>query len=193
MLFYYSILYRHLLTENTEIEQVLHDMDIGSSLFDKEGAKLVTDIVAKAQANGVNLLLPEDFVVGDKFAADAKVSHAFLKDGIETNWMGLDIGEKSSKRFAKAIGDARTVVWNGPMGVFEFDAFAKGSRAVLDAVVNVTKSKKATTVIGGGDTATCAKKFNAVGKVSHISTGGGASLELLEGKELPGVAALMDI
>ena len=153
----------------------------------------MTDIVAKAQVNGVNLLLPEDFVVGDRFAADAKVSHAFMNDGINSGWMGLDIGEKSSKRFAKAIGDAKTVVWNGPMGVFEFDAFAKGSKAVLDAVVEVTKTKNATTVIGGGDTATCAKKFNAIGKGSHISTGGGASLELLEGKQLPGVAALMDM
>jgi len=173
--------------------KVLHGMNIGSSLFDKEGAKLVTDIVAKAQAKGVKLLLPEDFVLADKFAAHANVLTSNVKDGIETPWMGLDIGAKSSKSFAKAIMDARTVVWNGPMGVFEYDAFSKGSQAVLNAVVEVTKSGKATTVIGGGDTATCAKKYNAVGKVSHISTGGGASLELLEGKVLPGVKALMDI
>jgi len=103
--------------------------------------------------------------------------------------LGLDIGPKSSEIFAEAVKRAKTIVWNGPMGVFEFDNFAQGTIAVMDAMVEVTASG-ATTIIGGGDTATCAAKYNTEDKVSHVSTGGGASLELLEGKELPGVVAL---
>ncbi len=175
--------------------KVLHNMNIGGSLFDEEGAKVVANIVAKAKAKNVALHLPTDFITADAFAADANVGHAKVAvgPGIPDGWMGLDIGPASSVAFAEVVSKARTVVWNGTMGVFEFEAFASGTKAVMDAVVAVTKkkgSKKATTIIGGGDTATCAKKFGTEALVSHVSTGGGASLELLEGKELPGVEAL---
>jgi len=194
--------------------KVMHNMNIGSSLYDEEGAKIVTDIVAKAKAKNVALHLPTDFVTADAFSADATVGYATVSGGagIPGGWMGLDIGPDTSVAFAKAVSNARTIVWNGPMGVFEFDAFANGTKAVMDAVVAVTGKKGAeeekekataaaggggeggeggaTTIIGGGDTATCAKKFGTEALVSHVSTGGGASLELLEGKELPGVEAL---
>ena len=162
----------------------------------------MTDIVAKAKAKNVALHLPTDFVTADSFSADAKVGHATVAGGtgIPAGWMGLDIGPETSVAFAQAVSKARTIVWNGPMGVFEFEAFASGTKAVMDAVVAVTERKEgeaganskigATTIIGGGDTATCAKKFGTEALVSHVSTGGGASLELLEGKELPGVMAL---
>lgn len=176
--------------------KVLHNMNIGSSLFDSEGAKIVTDIVAKAKAKNVALHLPTDFVTADSFSADAATGYAKVggTEGIPDGWMGLDIGPDSAKSFAEAVHKARTIVWNGPMGVFEFDAFANGTKAVMDAVVAVTGAGEgtegATTIIGGGDTATCAKKFGTEAQVSHVSTGGGASLELLEGKNLPGVMAL---
>ena len=166
-------------------------MAIGGSLFDEEGAKLVPGILAKAKAKGVKLHLPTDFVTADKFAADASVDAATTASGIPDGWMGLAIGPESAKAFAARCEAAGTIVWNGPMGVFEFDSFAGGTRAVLAGVVAAT-DKGATTIIGGGDTATACKRMGASSKVSHVSTGGGASLELLEGKVLPGVAALSD-
>ena len=167
-------------------------MAIGGSLFDEEGAKLVPGILAKAEAKGVQIHLPTDYVTGDKFAADASVDAATAETGIPDGWMGLDIGPESAKAFAARVGGAGTVVWNGPMGVFEFEAFSEGTKAVLDACVAATE-KGSTTIIGGGDTATAANKFGKKDLVSHVSTGGGASLELLEGKVLPGVAALSDL
>jgi phosphoglycerate kinase len=171
--------------------KVINNMNIGSSLYDEEGAKIVQDIVAKAKAKNVAIHLPVDFVTGDKFAADAEVGHATVNGsiGVPDGWLGLDHGSETNEIFAEVIARARTVIWNGPMGVFEYDNFAGGSKAVMDAVVNVTKTG-ATTIIGGGDTATCCKKFGTEEMVSHVSTGGGASLELLEGKVLPGVDAL---
>lgn len=169
--------------------KVLHDMPIGNSLYDEEGAKIVKDLMKKAESKKVVVHLPEDFVLGDKFAADAHVSTATLKNGISNGLMGLDIGEQSAKKFADVIKSAKTIVWNGPAGVFEFDSFSKGTKALLDAVVEATNNG-ATTIVGGGDTATAVEKWNAVDRVSHVSTGGGASLELLEGKDLPGVSAL---
>ena len=145
--------------------------------------------VEKAKAKGVTLHLPTDFVIADKFASDAAKKSVTEEEGIPAGWMGLDIGPKSSDAFAAAITTAKTVVWNGPMGVFEFDAFANGTKSVMDAVVHATEAG-ATTIIGGGDTATCCVKYKTEDKVSHVSTGGGASLELLEGKVLPGVDAL---
>lgn len=170
-------------------------MNIGSSLYDEEGAKLVPEILAKAKAKGVSIHLPTDFVSADKFDADATAKVVSEEDGVEDGWLGLDVGPASGAAFADVIARARTVVWNGPMGVFEFPKFESGTRAVMDAVVDLTAAHTnagACTIIGGGDTATCAKKYGAVEKVSHVSTGGGASLELLEGKVLPGVAALCD-
>jgi len=171
--------------------KVINNMEIGNSLFDEEGAKIVQKLMDKAKANKVQITLPVDFVTGDKFAEDAKVGVTTVKSGIPAGSMGLDVGPESIKAFAEVIGRAKTIVWNGPPGVFEFPNFAKGTKGMMDAVVASTQ-KGATSIIGGGDTATCCAKFNTEDKVSHVSTGGGASLELLEGKNLPGVAALSD-
>lgn len=171
-------------------KKVLNNVSIGSSLFDEEGAKIVLDIMAAAHAKNVQIHLPIDHVAGSKFGADADTKVVTDDEGIPDGWMGLDIGPKSASLFQDIVRHAKTVVWNGPMGVFEFEAFEKGTRAVMDAVVSVTK-KDATTIIGGGDTATCCVKFKTEDQVSHVSTGGGASLELLEGKVLPGVDALV--
>ncbi|VEL09032.1 unnamed protein product [Protopolystoma xenopodis] len=137
--------------------------------------------MAKAEAKGVKIHLPTDFITGDKFSEDAKVSQADVSSGIADGQMGLDIGANSRKCFVEAITRSKTIVWNGPMGVFEWKSFADGTKAVMDAVVSVTQSG-ATTIIGGGDTATCCAQWKTEDKVSHVSTGGGASLELLEGE-----------
>ncbi|CAO3613534.1 unnamed protein product [Mucor fragilis] len=170
-------------------KKTLDNVKIGTSLYDEAGAKLVVNLMKKAQEKNVKIVFPVDFVTADKFAPDAKTGYATDATGIPDEWMGLDCGKESSKLFRDEILKSKTIVWNGPSGVFEFDAFANGTKAVLDAVVEATK-EGATTIIGGGDTATAALKWGAGEKVSHISTGGGASLELLEGKELPGVTAL---
>mmetsp|Transcript_20508 Transcript_20508/g.33875 ORF Transcript_20508/g.33875 Transcript_20508/m.33875 type:complete len:459 (+) Transcript_20508:45-1421(+) len=171
--------------------KVLHGMDIAESLYDEAGAAIVKDIMKKAEEKNVKIHLPVDFVTADKFAKDAKTGVATSEQGIPKGWMGLDIGPQTQKLFAEVVRRAKTIVWNGPMGVFEFPAFSKGTEAVMTAVVQATESG-ACTIIGGGDTATCCTPayFNTEKKVSHVSTGGGASLELLEGKVLPGVAAL---
>jgi len=172
-------------------KKVINNLAIGASLFDEEGAKIVPDLIEKAKKNGKEIILPVDYVIADKFAADAAVKSADDSTGIPDGWMGLDVGPKSSELFVKAILDSKTIVWNGPAGVFEFEAFEKATKAMADAIVKATQGG-AITVIGGGDTATAAKKYGADKKVTHTSTGGGASLEFLEGKELPGVAALTD-
>ncbi len=172
-------------------KKVLNGMAIGSSLYDPEGAKLVPDLMKKAQEKGKKIILPVDYICGDKFAADAQVKAADDASGIAEGWLGLDVGPKSSALFVEAIMRAKTIVWNGPAGVFEFPAFEKATKAMADAIVAATAAG-ATTVIGGGDTATAAKKYGADKKVTHTSTGGGASLEYLEGKILPGVAALSE-
>jgi len=169
--------------------KVINNMNIGASLYDDEGAKIVQSLMDKAKRCGVNIHLPPDFVTGDKFAEDAKTATALVANGVPDGWMGLDVGPQSNEAFKKVILGAKTIVWNGPPGVFEFPNFAVGSRSMMEAVAEATKIG-AITIIGGGDTATCAKKFDAEDKVSHVSTGGGASLELLEGKNLPGVANL---
>ncbi|KAJ6222976.1 hypothetical protein RDWZM_001521 [Blomia tropicalis] len=172
--------------------KVLKGMSIGDSLFDAEGAQIVQKLVDKAKANNVELHLPVDFVTADKFAETATVGQATVESGIPDGWMGLDGGPESIERFIVPINRAKTIVWNGPVGVFEFDNFSKGTKAVMDAVVAATELGT-TTIIGGGDTATCCAKWGTEDKVSHVSTGGGASLELLEGKLLPGISALSDI
>ncbi|CAK7891814.1 hypothetical protein CAAN1_01S07228 [[Candida] anglica] len=170
-------------------KKVLDNMSIGDSLFDAEGAKQVEHLVAKAKKNNVKIVLPIDFVTADKFDKDAKVSTATQEEGIPDNWMGLDAGPKSRKLFEETVAEAKTIVWNGPPGVFEFENFAAGTKSLLDAAVKSAEAGN-TVIIGGGDTATVAKKYGVVEKLSHVSTGGGASLELLEGKELPGVVAI---
>ncbi|MCP5533696.1 MAG: phosphoglycerate kinase [Akkermansiaceae bacterium] len=171
--------------------KVLDGMEIGDSLYDAEGAKIIPDLAAKAKEKGVNIHLPVDFVTADKFAPDATVSSATAADGIPAGVMGLDAGPETRKLFADVIAASKTIIWNGPPGVFEFDAFAEGTKSMADAIAKATEAGSIT-VVGGGDTATAAKKFGVASKVTHCSTGGGASLEFLEGKTLPGVAALSE-
>ncbi|XP_060143442.1 LOW QUALITY PROTEIN: phosphoglycerate kinase 1-like [Globicephala melas] len=165
---------------------VLNNMEIGTSLFDEEGSKIIKDLIAKAEKNGVQITLPVDFVTADKSDENAKTGQATVPSGIPAGRMGLDCGPESSKEYAEAVARAQQTVWNGPVGVFEWEAFARGTKALMDEVVKAT-SRGCITIIGGGDTATCCAKWNTEDKVSHVSTGGGASLELLEGEVLPGV------
>jgi phosphoglycerate kinase len=167
----------------------LRGMKIGASLFDKAGAEIVGELEAKAKARGVELIFPIDFIAADKFAPDANTQPATLEGGIPDGWEGLDAGPKSIELYRQAILASKTIVWNGPAGVFEFEKFAGATKAMADAIAEAT-AKGATTIVGGGDTATAAKKFGVAKKVTHCSTGGGASLEFLEGKQLPGVAFL---
>lgn len=172
-------------------KKVIDNVAIGNSLFDEEGAKIVPDLMKKAAEKGKKIILPVDYIAADKFAADAQTKACTDAEGIPEGWMGLDVGPESTKLFTAAIKRAKTIIWNGPAGVFEFPAFEAGTKAMAEAIVEVTASG-AITVIGGGDTATAAKKYGADKKVTHTSTGGGASLELLEGKVLPGVAVLTE-
>ena len=170
-------------------KKVLENMPIGNSLFDPEGAKIVAELMEKAKARGVKIHLPVDYITADKFSPDATTGAADDTTGIPDGLEGLDCGPRSRQIFADAIARAKTIIWNGPAGVFEFEKFAEGTKSMAAAVAASTEAG-AITVVGGGDTATAAKKFGVADKVSHCSTGGGASLELLEGKSLPGVAAL---
>jgi phosphoglycerate kinase len=167
----------------------IEGMSIGDSLFDPEGAKIAKELFAKAKAKGVTITLPVDFIIADKFDANANTKVVTDKEGIPAGWMGLDAGPKSIALFNAVIGRSKTIVWNGPSGVFEFEKFAGSTKAMAAIIAEVT-AKGATTVVGGGDTATAAKKFKVADKVTHCSTGGGASLEFLEGKALPGVVFL---
>ena len=166
-------------------------VDIGDSLYDEEGAKLVPEIRKKAEEKGVELILPVDFVCSSKFGEDGEIKDGDMSTGVPDGFLGLDIGPKSIAMNDEAIKKSKTIVWNGPMGVFEMASFEKGTKQMMETIVEVTK-EGAVSVIGGGDTATACKKYDTVDKVSHCSTGGGASLELLEGKVLPGVATLDD-
>jgi len=172
-------------------KNVLENMPIGKSLFDPEGAKIVAELMEKAKARGVQIHLPVDFITATAFSPDAETGHADDKSGIPDGLEGLDCGPKSREIFAAAIARAKTIIWNGPAGVFEFEKFAEGTKSMAAAVAAAT-ANGAITIVGGGDTATAAKKFGVADKVTHCSTGGGASLELLEGKALPGVTALND-
>ncbi len=163
-------------------------LSVGGSLVEDDKLDLARELIAKAEAKGVKFLLPVDVVIADKFAPDAN-SKVVAIDAIPDGWMGLDIGPDSVKEFQAALADVKSVIWNGPMGVFEFDQFAKGTEAIANTLASLT-SKGCTTIIGGGDSVAAVEKVGVADKMSHISTGGGASLELLEGKVLPGVAAL---
>ncbi len=165
-------------------------LPVGKSLVEDDKLDLAKSLIDKAEASGVEFLLPDDVVVADKFAADADTKTVQVTD-IPDGWMGLDIGEKTAARYRAAILDAKTIVWNGPMGVFELDKFAAGTVEVAKALAEAT-AQGAVTVIGGGDSAAAIAKIGLEKSVSHVSTGGGASLEFLEGKELPGIAALND-
>ena len=173
-------------------KRVLDGMDIGNSLYDEDGAKLVPRIMAKAKERGVRIHLPNDFVAAPTIGGNTETRVVTDAEGIPSDWIGLDIGPESALQAAGSLKLAKLIVWNGPMGMFEYEHFAGGTQTVLDGVVSATKNMDCISIIGGGDTATCVKKFGKQGSVSHISTGGGACLELLEGKILPGVAALSD-
>ncbi|MCI8971241.1 MAG: phosphoglycerate kinase [Oscillibacter sp.] len=160
---------------------------VGGSLLEADWMDYSKEMIAKAEAKGVKFLLPVDTVCGDSFSADAK-SQTVKAGEIPDGWEGLDIGPETVKLYCAAVADAGTVIWNGPMGVFEFPAFAKGTEAMAEALSKTS----AITVIGGGDSAAAVEQLGYADKMSHISTGGGASLEFLEGKELPGVACLLD-
>jgi phosphoglycerate kinase len=169
--------------------KVLDGMAIGSSLYDEEGAKIVPEIMEKAKEKGVEIILPVDFVTSSKFGEDGEIATATKAEGVKDGMMGLDCGPASIELNAKAIMESKTIIWNGPMGVFEMGKFESGTKGMMDTIVAATAAG-VVTVIGGGDTATACKKYNTEDKVTHVSTGGGASLELLEGKELPGITAL---
>jgi len=171
--------------------KVRDGMAIGNSLFDAEGAKIVPDILAKAEKLGVRLVLPVDFVTSSKFGEDGEIGAGNTVSGVPDGFMGLDCGPESTKLNVEAVQESKTIIWNGPMGVFEMAAFETGTKALMDAIVAATAAGTIT-VIGGGDTATACKKYGTEDLVTHCSTGGGASLELLEGKALPGVGALSD-
>lgn len=160
---------------------------VGKSLVEPDKIPLAKDLIAQAKTSGVKLLLPSDVVVAEKFAADA-ANRVVAVDAIGPEEMALDIGPASSAAFAEALANAKTIVWNGPMGVFEMDAFAKGTEFVAQAVAH----SQAVSIVGGGDSVAALEKVGLADQITHISTGGGASLEFLEGKVLPGVAALAD-
>lgn len=162
--------------------------NVGSSLLEADKVELAKSLLDKAAAKGVELLLPVDAIVAQEFKNDTAFKTVSV-DAVEDGWMGLDIGEASIKLFSDKLAGAKTVVWNGPMGVFEMANFAKGTIGVCEAIANL---KDAKTIIGGGDSAAAAIQLGYADKFSHISTGGGASLEYLEGKELPGVVAISD-
>ena len=162
---------------------------VGGSLLQEEMIETCKDLLERY---GDKIVLPSDVVVADKFAADADHKTVPVTE-IPQEWMGLDIGEESAKAFAAVLGEAKTVFWNGPMGVFEMDAFASGTRAVAQAIIEATATNGAFSVVGGGDSAAAVRTLGLdEDGFSHISTGGGASLEFLEGKTLPGVAVLED-
>ena len=163
---------------------------IGDSLCERDKIDLAKELLEKAEKKGVKVVLPVDVVIADKFAADANTKTVDV-DKIPDGWQALDSGDKTSEEYVKALKGAKTVIWNGPMGVFEFDAFAKGTEAVAHAVAEATKGG-AVSIVGGGDSIAALKKTGLSDQISHISTGGGATLELLEGKVLPGIDALAD-
>jgi len=161
---------------------------IGKSLVEEDKLDLANSLIEKAKAKGVNLLLPTDSIIADNFSNDANTDLA-QNDSIKDGWMGLDIGPASIKAFSKVVENSKTILWNGPMGVFEMEKFEQGTKAVAEAVVKATENG-AFSLIGGGDSAAAVAKFNFTNEVSYVSTGGGALLEYMEGKELPGVKAI---
>ena len=166
-------------------------LETGASLVEEDQLELATKLEKIAAEKGIDFILPTDVVVADKFAADA-ATQTVKVDAIPDGWMGLDNGPEATADIVSKLSECKTVIWNGPMGVFEFDAFSKGTYDVADCLAKLT-GEGCTTIIGGGDSVAAVEKAGLADKMSHISTGGGASLELLEGKVLPGVAALQDL
>lgn len=163
--------------------------NIGKSLVETDKIELAAQLIEKAAQNGVQLLLPDDSVIADKFANDAQTKTVSSRQ-IPNDWMGLDIGPQACALFTQVIQNSKTIFWNGPMGVFEMDNFSKGTRAIAEAVALATQNNGAFSLIGGGDSVAAINQMNLQDKVSYVSTGGGAMLELLEGKDLPGIQAI---
>ncbi len=164
--------------------------EIGDSLFEESKLDVAKDLIAKAHQQGLLFLLPSDVVIADRFAADANFK-VVAQNEVPKGWRILDIGPKAVEAFQKALSNAQTIVWNGTLGVAEMPAFAKGTDAIIEILASRTRAG-ATTIIGGGDSAAAVDEAGAAEKMTHVSTGGGASLEFLEGRVLPGVAALQD-
>jgi phosphoglycerate kinase len=162
--------------------------EIGDSICENDKLDLALDIIKKAQEKGVNLVLGSDCVAADSFSNDAN-QKVMLSNEIPAGWQGLDAGPETRKAFAAVIEESKTILWNGPAGVFEFDNFTGGSRAIADSIVKAT-ANGAFSLVGGGDSVACVNKFGVADKVSYVSTGGGALLEAIEGKVLPGIAAI---
>ena len=162
-------------------------LEVGQSLLEEEFVGTARQVMERASQRGVMLLLSSDVIVGDRFAADARRQQVSVKE-IPPDWQIMDIGEKTVEAFVQALRDCRTVLWNGPMGVIEFEPFSQGSYRLAEAIVGLD----ATTIVGGGETVAVVERLGLEGKFSHVSTGGGAALEFLEGRELPGVAVLLD-
>jgi len=162
----------------------------GNSLIEDDYLETAKDILERAQSKGVNILLPVDTLIADNFSNDASTKVCGTNQ-IPDNWMGLDIGEKAAQEYVECVVNSKTILWNGPMGVFEMEAFSKGTEAIANAVAQATKNG-AFSLVGGGDSVAAVNKFNLANEVSHVSTGGGAMLEYLEGKELPGIAAILN-
>jgi phosphoglycerate kinase len=161
---------------------------IGNSLVENDRLDTASELLKKAEEKGVNIHLPSDSIIADKFAEDATISSS-LSNTIPDGWMGLDIGSLACETFTKVILNSKTILWNGPMGVFEMEKFQNGTRAIAHAVAEATQ-KGAFSLVGGGDSVAAVNKFGFADKVSYVSTGGGAMLEYFEGKELPGIAAV---
>ncbi len=162
-------------------------MEVGDSKVEEDHIGTARDIMEKARQKGVDYLLPLDTVIADRFAEDAS-TQLVTAGHIPAGWQGLDIGPKTVEKWGEQLADARMIVWNGPVGVFEMERFAQGTKALA----GILAKSDAVTIIGGGDTAAAVNKFGVADKMTHVSTGGGASLEMLAGKELPGLAALTD-
>ena len=161
---------------------------IGKSICEDDKLDLALELLAKAKEKGVNLVLAEDSKIADDFSNDAKTAYAASNE-IPDGWEGMDIGPETEKRYAEVIRASKTILWNGPTGVFEFENFTHGSRSVAEAIVEATKNG-AYSLIGGGDSVACINKFGLADGVSYVSTGGGALLEAIEGKTLPGIEAI---
>lgn len=161
--------------------------NVGKSILEEDKVELAGQMIRKAEEKNVKFLLPVDVAIGDRFAADCEKKIVYC-DSIPDDWMGMDIGDKTIELFSRAVKGAGTVVWNGPMGVFEFPAFANGTKSLAKAVAE----SGAVTIVGGGDSTAAVEQMGFADKITHVSTGGGASLEFLEGRELPGIACLID-
>ena len=174
------------------ILNILQGYPVGNSLVEMDQVEMARELMAQAKVLQVELVLPSDVIIADAFAEHAAFKSISIKDGIPDGWLGLDIGPESIATFKKHVECSKTVLWNGPMGVFEWAAFAEGTMSMAATVADCTQKKGLTSIIGGGDSVAAVNKAGLADMMSHCSTGGGASLEMIQGEVLPGVAALTD-